>query len=160
MKLSRSLIAWTLTLMAVVALSGCGSSTHSVAPPVTLDTTPPSLPDGLTQVFDPYTSIARLTWNASPSPDVVAYDVYMYQPDPARESSFDKVGETPADAPSWTFPTDATPHTYSLRVRARDAAGNTSAFSPTFTTTVPAYQPGGAGGGNGGDDTYRKRIDS
>jgi len=159
-KLSRILIAWTSILIAVVALSGCGSSTSSVVPVISLDTTPPSLPDGLTQVFDPYTSTARLTWNASPSPDVVAYDVYMYQPDPSRESSFDKVGETTADNPSWTLPTSATAQTYSLRVRARDAAGNASAFSPTFTTTVPAYQPAGAGGGSSGDDGYRKRIDS
>ena len=160
MKPVRSLFAVTSLVIALVSLVGCGGATRSIAPLTVIDTTPPSLPDGLAQVFDAYTSIARLTWNASPSPDVVAYEVYMYQPDPSSESSFVKVGEAPADSPSWTLPINNSPRTYYLRVRARDGAGNTSAYTPIFTTTVPGYFPANSGGGNGGDDSYRKRIDS
>ncbi len=158
MKVSRYLVAGAAVLAMVATLAGCGSTTRSVAPSPPLDTTPPSIPDGLTQVFDPYTSIVTLSWSPSPSPDVAHFDVYLYSPDPSRDEAYVKVGQTSASDPSWSLPTSSTETTYHLRVRAVDGAGNASAFSPVYSATVPAFQPPGAGGGT--DDRHRRRTDS
>ena len=159
MKSRRLMVAWISVAAIVVPLTGCGTTTRSTAPAVTLDTTPPSIPDELTQSRDPYTRNLQLEWSPSPSPDVASYDVYMYSPDPSRENSFIKVGET--SAPAWSLPTSASDQTYTFRVRAVDGAGNASAFSSSFTTTVPAsLPPAGGGGSTPDDDGHRRRIDS
>jgi chitodextrinase len=96
------------------------------------DSTPPSVPTGLTAVSVTSTS-ASLSWNASTDDvGVVAYDVYD--------------GTVLAGSPTTTGYTaiGLSPSTsYSFTVKARDARGNTSAASAALGVSTPA-----SGGGS------------
>ncbi|WOI60654.1 cellulase family glycosylhydrolase [Streptomyces fradiae] len=120
-----------------VPLGGAGSATGLSLTDVygdggggPADTAPPTAPTGLTATETGATSVT-LRW--SPSTDdtgVTGYDVHR---DGVRVTAAPVTGTTWTD----TGLTPATRHTYT--VRARDAAGNTSAPSAALTvTTAPA----------------------
>nr|AAW62376.2 endoglucanase CBP105 [Cellulomonas flavigena] len=95
------------------------------------DTTAPTAP-GLPVASAVTSTSATLTWPASSDDTgVVGYDVYRVQ-----GTTSTLVASPTAATTSLTGPTAGTAHTYS--VKARDAAGNVSASSPsvTFTTTT------------------------
>jgi chitodextrinase len=105
-----------------------------------IDTTAPSVPTGLT-VTGTTSNSASLSWTAST--DNVGVSNYQIFRNGAIVSSatgttFTDTGLSPAT-------------TYSYTVRARDAAGNTSAASTAVSATT---QPG-SGGGSGCTATYR-----
>jgi chitodextrinase len=105
-----------------------------------IDTTAPSVPTGLT-VTGTTSASASLSWTAST--DNVGVSNYQIFRNGAIVSSatgttFTDTGLSPAT-------------TYSYTVRARDAAGNTSAASTAVSATT---QPG-SGGGSGCTATYR-----
>jgi chitodextrinase len=105
-----------------------------------IDTTAPSVPSGLA-VTGTTSNSASLSWTAST--DNVGVSNYQIFRNGAIVSS--ATGTTFAD----TGLSPAT--TYSYTVRARDAAGNTSAASTAVSATT---QPG-SGGGSGCTATYR-----
>jgi chitodextrinase len=111
------------------ASSASAALSVTTSPP---DTTPPSVPTGLTAVSVTATS-AALTWAASTDDvGVVAYDLYN--------------GGTLAGSPTTTSftVTGLSPSTsYSFTVRARDAVGNASATSAPLAVATPA-----SGGGS------------
>ena len=96
------------------------------------DTTPPSVPTGLSSPSQTSSSIA-LSWNASTdNVGVAGYDVYR--------------GGTLIASPTGTSYTAtglAASTSYSFQVRARDAAGNASALSAAITASTTANPPGG-----------------
>ena len=106
------------------------SSTRVAATP--RDMTPPSAPTALVAV--PSEGTARLSWRASPEPDVAGYIVY--RTDPSGVST--RVGST--RAPDTTF-TDhpVAPGSYRYEVAAYDTATipNESARSDPATVSVP-----------------------
>jgi chitinase len=123
--------------LTAVATDNQNATTTSVAVSVTVqaaqnDTTPPSVPTGLTSPSQTDTTIT-LAWNASTdNVGVVAYDVYR--------------GGTLIGSPATTgfTATALSPSTsYAFQVRARDAAGNASASSAPLTVTTKANPPPG-----------------
>src|SRR5262249_218105 len=97
------------------------------------DTTPPSTPTNL-QVTGTTSSSVSLAWTASTdNVGVTGYDVYRNDTNMAT-----------ATDTTYTDTGLAAGTTYTYTVRARDAAGNTSAASNQVSATT---QPGGGGGG-------------
>ncbi len=100
------------------------------------DTTPPTAPSNLTSPGKTDTSVS-LSWTAATdNVGVTAYDVYT-------GSTVVKTvtGNPPATSTTVTGLTSST--AYSFTVKARDAAGNTSAASNAVTVTTNAPPPGG-----------------
>jgi chitodextrinase len=93
--------------------------------PIPTDITPPSVPTNL--IATPSTSKVELSWNASTdNVGVVGYRLY-------KDGSIYKTLATR----SYTDTTISAGTTYSYKVAAYDAAGNTSAQSPETKTTTP-----------------------
>jgi hypothetical protein len=126
--------------LTAIAKDAAGNSTTSSAVSVTVknsgtsDTTPPSVPTGLTASAASSSQI-NLTWNASTdNVGVAGYNVY-------------RNGNKVASA-TGTFFQDAglaASTTYSYTVAAFDAAGNTSAQSAAASATTSAPSSGGGG---------------
>jgi mannan endo-1,4-beta-mannosidase len=128
----------TATLLASAATAIGGSS-----PPPT-DTSPPSAPTGL-RVTGTTASSVSLSWTASTdNTGVTGYQIFRggTQVGTSTTTSFTSSGLTASTA-------------YSFTVRARDAAGNTSAASTAVTGTTTA-----AGGGGGGSCTAAYHVDN
>jgi hypothetical protein len=110
-----------------------GGTGGSVAPPPTADTTPPSVPQGLTGTPLGYRRIS-LTWQASTddSGGTIKYQVFR--------------NGTKIAATTNLFFTDrpASAGTYKYKVRAKDAAGNKSAFSATISADAIKGELSGA----------------
>ncbi|WP_308167410.1 GDSL-type esterase/lipase family protein [Catellatospora tritici] len=102
------------------------------------DTQPPTTP-GTPTASATSSTATTLTWTAATDNiGVAGYDVYRAPG--ASGGTFAQVGRPTTATFTDTGLTPAT--TYRYQVRARDAAANTSAFSPTLTVTT-------AGGGSG-----------
>lgn len=123
--------------LTAVATDNQNATSTSAAVTVTVqatqnDTTPPSVPTGLSSPSQTDTTIT-LAWNASTdNVGVVAYDVYR--------------GGALIGSPSTTgfTATALAPSTsYTFQVRARDAAGNASAPGSPFTVSTKATPPPG-----------------
>ncbi|WP_346779694.1 glycoside hydrolase family 9 protein [Streptomyces sp. S3(2020)] len=124
----NSALAW----LSFWAAENAGSAAPS-------DTTPPSTPTGLTAASATAGSVA-LSWNAATDDTGVSgYDVLRAAG--ASGGSFAQVAST---ATTSFTDTGLAAGTYRYQVRARDAAGNTSAASTAVSVTVQ-----GSGGGNG-----------
>ena len=101
------------------------TSCHGIPGPP--DTTPPSVPNGLAGTATSGTSVA-LTWNASTdNVGVASYTVFRNSSPigTSTTTSFTDTGVSPST-------------TYSYAVSAKDAAGNTSAWSVPVSVTTPA----------------------
>jgi hypothetical protein len=108
------------------------------------DTQPPSTPAGLTVTGHTSSSVS-LSWTASTdNVGVTGYEVY-------QGSSL----ATTVSGTSATISGLAASTSYSFNVRAKDAAGNLSAFSASVSTTTDA----GSGGGGGGSGRFSPYID-
>ena len=84
MVLRRSAAAVAVTL-ATFVLTGCAAEDTLTSLNQNVDSAPPSAPANVrTQVLG---STVLLEWDASTESDVVGYDVFRYDPDPARESA-------------------------------------------------------------------------
>ena len=98
------------------------------------DTTPPSAPSSLTAT--PTANRIALNWNAST--DNVGVTSYLVERCQGPSCTFTQIA-----TPTATTYTDAglSAGNYSYRVRAVDAAGNTSAYSNVATTTITDATP-------------------
>ncbi|MEW2414520.1 fibronectin type III domain-containing protein [Streptomyces sp. NPDC046866] len=120
MRRTAALLAPCLgTVLAAAGLAACAAA----------DTTPPAAPAGLTAQAGSATSV-HVMWRAAAAADgVTNYQVFQ---------SGRLVRELPADR-TMVDVTGLTPQTsYTFTVRARDAAGNTSAPSAAASATTPA----------------------
>ncbi|MEU8005543.1 GDSL-type esterase/lipase family protein [Catellatospora sp. NPDC049111] len=96
------------------------------------DTTPPSTPTGFAATVDCGLRVT-LTWTASTdNVAVTGYDVFRS----ANGAAFTSIGTTTATS----FP-DMLNGLYQYQVRARDAAGNTSAFTTPVSVVPPPCPP-------------------
>ncbi|MCO5966941.1 cellulose binding domain-containing protein [Actinoallomurus soli] len=103
------------------------------------DTQPPSAPAGLTVTGHTSSSVS-LSWTASTdNVGVTGYEVYQ------GSSLAVTVSGTSATVSGLAASTS-----YSFKVRAKDAAGNFSAYSATVSATTDAAGGGGGGGTGGG----------
>ena len=136
--ISRRTLAFPSALVALVALAGCGTD-NTLSGPASTDSAPPSAPTNIREVERG--AITVLAWDASTDADVVGYDVYMYSPDPARETAYVRVNAstivneefavTGASASSW------------YRVKAVDQSGNHS--SSSSAAYIDSTEPIGGG---------------
>src|SRR5262245_46766543 len=116
-------------------VSAVSNQVTATTPPVA-DTQAPTAPANLRVTIVTSTSVT-LVWDASTdNVGVVQYEVLQ---------NGASIGGAPATKLQITALAPGTSFTF--RVRAKDAAGNTSAFSNQVTATT---QPGGGGGGGGG----------
>lgn len=140
---SNKMIAFALILGATVfALSSCGKTTSSVSnvtPPPTLDTTPPSAPTGVHGWYDVAGSRDYLSWTLSSSADVVAYEVYVV-PSGGSPSLIETLDST---MDVLALPLLSADGSETYRVRAVDAAGNTSAYSSSVIVQRHGWNGGG-----------------
>jgi hypothetical protein len=135
-------------LAAVALMTGCGKSTNPTRVSTetenpTLDNTPPPVPSGLRTSEDP-SGHTSLVWTESSASDVVGYEIYVYDPDPERETSY--VLQYSTDASTFSYALDPADGfvTKHFRVRAVDSTGNRSAMTSSITVTVgPTVSVGG-----------------
>ena len=113
-----------LAIIGVLA-AGCTSDDNPLAPTASEDTQPPSIPLEVVQLSDNLGY--RLSWNPNAESDLAGYNVYRYNPDPAREMAYVKMNSTLLTTNSYKLPIETS--TWNYRVRAIDRAGNESALS-------------------------------
>lgn len=123
---SRHTTSFAAALVALVALSGCAADSTLSSLNSTIDSAPPSAPTNIRE--DIRGAISMLAWDASPDADVVGYDVYMYSPDPARESAYIRVNASPIQAEEYSVSELGAVNAW-YRVKAVDLSGNRSATS-------------------------------
>ncbi len=139
-----TLISLPLAAFATMAmLSGCGDTANPLAAGPDFDTTPPPAPASVAVAHD-VAGHPHLTWEASAAPDVVGYLVYVYSPSPERDNAYVLVADPDNTDNTFQLSGDACTTQGVYRVRAVDAAGNTSAFSAPATN----FPTGGGGGGD------------
>ncbi|MFI9152866.1 fibronectin type III domain-containing protein [Streptomyces sp. NPDC053367] len=114
--------------------SGNVSALSAVTSVVSADRTAPDAPTGLTASYDP-TAGARLSW-----PAVSGASSYEVQRAVAPDGSFASVG-TPTQSTELTDPSAAVGTTYYYRVRAKDSAGNASAYSAPVQLDATEIKP-------------------
>ena len=125
MVLRRSVAAVAVTL-AAFALTGCAAEETLSSLNQNVDSAPPSAPANVrTQVVG---SSVVLEWDASTEADVVGYDVFRYDPDPARESAYVKVNATTIPTSEYAIVDRAEQGTW-YRVKAVDQSANRSTAS-------------------------------
>lgn len=118
--------SFAVALVTLVAVAGCGSDNTLSTTNPGYDAAPPSAPSNIRG--ESRGAISVLAWDASPDADVVGYDVYRYDPDPAREASYVKVNSTTISASEWTVVGAEDPAAW-YRVKAVDLSGNRSTAS-------------------------------
>ena len=136
---SRRSAPLAAALAALVALSGCAADNTLSSLDSTLDTAPPGAPTNIRGEMRG--TISVLAWDESTDADVVGYDVFLYSPDPARESAYIRVNASPITAAEYVASEGAIDAWY--RVKAVDLSGNRS------TTSGAAWVAGTVPIGNG-----------
>ncbi len=121
----HSVTAVAVTL-ATFALTGCAAEDTLSSLNQNVDTAPPSAPVNIrTEARGPS---VLLDWDASTEPDVVGYDVFRYDPDPARESAYIKANSTTVLASEFSVDEPSEQGTW-YRVKAVDLSANRSSSS-------------------------------
>jgi len=120
--------SYTVTAVDTAGSVSGASNAASVTTPACVDTTPPTVPTGLT-VTSASCSQINLSWNASTDPDspVKGYNIY-------RNGAFNEQVLAPATAAANTGLAAST--RYSYTVTAIDGAGNESAASTAASATT------------------------
>jgi hypothetical protein len=152
-KFSRTVLLLAAATACVAMLSACGNSSKPTNVTPALDTTPPPAPENLAVATTSGTN--RLSWTASTDPDVVAYQVYQYMPDPTRDNSYVMIGESVDN--EYMLDRNPEPVDTFFKVRCVDRVGNLSSFSPAFAAHLPAIFIGGGAPNNppDGDPHYK-----
>lgn len=134
----------------VALLAGCGKSTSPTA--VTPDSTAPSAPTNLS--YSVASGSGVLTWSPDPSGSASSYVVFVYDPDPSRESAYTGVGTTTTT--SFEIPGAYQIGVHYYRVQSVNNGGNHSASSAAVI--VPSLDRSG-GGNPGGSGEGHPRTD-
>ncbi len=159
-----------LGLIAAFSVTGCGSDSQGEpVSPLPPDEAPPLAPVGM-HVTLQMTGKFVLAWSPNTEPDLAGYRVYLYDPDPARDTAFVLVsGAGLVHSTKLTIGAESG-HDYTFRITAVDTSDNESGMSEAFTytfspnsTDAPNNQGdddgergGGivSGGGRGDGDSY------
>ncbi|MBI5709801.1 MAG: hypothetical protein HZC42_05755 [Candidatus Eisenbacteria bacterium] len=138
----------SLSAIAVaVLLSGCGNDATptGVAP---VDSAPPAAPTALGVDTDQGTGAQSLVWEASTSPSVTGYQVFVYSPSPARDNAYVLMGATSASTTSFPLPGVAITELQFYRVRALAGSVNGTLSNALEATLQPPSNDGdGSPGG-------------
>ena len=120
--------------VSLVAVTGCATD-NPVSAVGGIDATAPGAPTSL--AAEVRGSDLVLSWDASVDADVVGYDVYRFDPDPARENAYVKVNSAIITDTEYTVP-EASSDLSWYRVKALDASANASAASSALAAAAPA----------------------
>ena len=123
---SRRIPSLSAALVALVALAGCGSDNPLSSTGPSNDSAPPSAPTNIRS--ESRGALEVLAWDASPDADVVGYDIYVYSPDPARESSYIRVNAATIAGEEFVVTAAGDVNAW-YRVKAVDQSGNRSSSS-------------------------------
>lgn len=118
----RQSIATLAVALTTFALAGC-SGDNPVSSTNNLDASPPSAPVNIHT--ETRGGSVLLSWDASSEADVVGYDVYRYDPDPARESAYIKVNSATITDSEYLIADRSEQGTW-YRVKAVDRSSNRS----------------------------------
>ncbi len=156
MKSIRIITVVSLCALALVALSGCGKTTSPTSPTSTSGTSepaPPAPPTNLDVVSETSTSIPMLTWSASPTSNVAGYEVYVFQPSPARDNAYQLLVAVDNTVTFYRLPGEYWNKVQYFKILAVDPSGNHSTFSSVLTANVgsPNAGTGGTSGGGSGN---------
>lgn len=133
MQARRTLSVATLSL-SLAAFSGCATDN----PLSSLSGTDAAAPGAPTSVIaHSRGNDLVLSWDASVDADVAGYDVYLYAPDPARETSYIKVNSALITDTEYRM-SDAPTTSSWYRVKAVDNSANSSAASSPLSAAVQA----------------------
>lgn len=147
MKSPRLSLALALAL-STAALVGCGKDNTPTGVSPTVDNTAPDAPTAVTAAASAPSGFWFLNWDASSSPSVTSYEIWVYNPDPSRTTSYELAGTVSSSSTSWQLPLVGYTQTLWYRVRSVNNGGVTSSWtSPLSVTLSPAPAPG-----NGSDD--------
>jgi hypothetical protein len=137
--------AYSYRIRAIDAKLNKSANSSTVSATTLTDTTTPSAPSGLTATAVSNTQI-HLWWTKSTDTvGVTAYEVQRCSGSGCPSFAF--IGNSPSASINYFDSGLTTNSFYSYRARAKDAAGNASAYSSTATTTAtaPANGPGSIG---------------
>ena len=118
----RHSVAALAVTLATFALTGCAGD-NPVSNTNNLDAAPPSAPVNVRT--EARGGSVLLDWDASTEADVVGYDVYRYDPDPARESAYVKVNAATITASEYLIADPSEQGTW-YRVKSVDLSSNRS----------------------------------
>ena len=131
-------------LASLAILSGCGNSSDPVnVGPV--DYGPPAAPTGLNIDLNESDGSRWLRWSAVASPNLAGYQVYQYNPDPFRETSYEMVAEMGQVQTSYQLPSLPVGSSVAVRVCAFDRAGRTSPMSDVVVVEYEEVRTGDTG---------------
>jgi hypothetical protein len=136
--LRRHRVAALAVTLATFALTGC-SSDNPVSSLNNLDAAPPSAPVNLRT--EARGGSILLDWDTSTDADVVGYDVYRYDPDPARESAYVKVNAATITESEYLI-ADASEQGTWYRVKSVDLSSNRSNSSGAAYASMGVLEGG------------------
>ncbi len=134
----RRMLSVAVLAISAFAVAGC-TTDNPVAALSGLDATAPGAPTSLQA--EARDGALVLSWDASADADVAGYNVYRYQPDPARENSYVKVNSAIITGTEYLV-ADAGAEASWYRVKAVDTSANSSAASGALQATAPAASLG------------------
>ena len=135
----------SVVALAAVLATGCTSENNPVSPTGSIeDTTPPAVPQNVASVES--RGLWIMSWDANAEADLAGYNVFRYDPDPSRESSYVKVNANVITSTSFTLPTN--PGDLQYKVRAVDQTGNQSGLSASAWSAIPEIVNGQIPGGD------------
>lgn len=122
----------SVVALAAVLATGC-TSENPVSPTGSIeDTTPPAVPQNVSS--DRGQGAWTMSWSANAEADLAGYNVYRYDPDPSRESSYVKVNSSTITSTSFKLPVLTGELQY--KVRAVDQTGNLSGLSQSAWSEI------------------------
>lgn len=131
---SRHLLSVSTLALSLALFSGCATDSplSSLSGP---DATAPGAPTSV--IAHSRGNDLVLSWDASVDADVAGYDVYLYAPDPARETSYIKVNSALITDTEYRM-SDAPTTSSWYRVKAVDNSTNASAASSALSAALQA----------------------
>jgi hypothetical protein len=139
-----------VALASLAVLSGCGNSSDPVEP--NYEPSAPGVPTGLRVENNEFDGSRYLIWNPVSAGDLAGYQVYFYDPDPARENSYEMVAELPNLDTRFQLPALEPGATLTVRVRSFNEGEKPSALSAPLTVAYEEFRhgdyddvPGGTG---------------
>ena len=133
------LVVVVFGLSLIPLINGCSEeSTTSPGIPSVQDTSPPAPPTGLS--FEGRESGLILRWSPNVEPDLVGYNVYLYQPSPNRLESYVKLNKQLLSGTEFRRGRMQSETEMVLRLTAVDQVGNESAFSTLIVASNTTVQ--------------------
>jgi len=144
----RTHVGFLVSAVALLALAGCGHMSDATDPTAATDDAPVRAPVNVWAERGD-TGGYVLYWSPSDAPDVTAYQVYLYAPDPSSDNTYVMVSQQGSGQTSYQIPLVSTQTTQIYRVKTENKKGKKSPYSQAVTVTM---LPGDSPVATTGDD--------